>query len=628
MLSRHSLHSVRLIVRQRSRDLSTILIVRFPNRLSLRRIAAVVLSWALSTVVLAAAPATAAAVGPAITSIVPSHGSVVGGEQVTINGSGFTGALNACASKYDIWFGTDLAYGYAINPSSYTVVSDSQINAVVPPNFGGTVDVRVHNLCGTSPVQGGDTFTYDYPPDECTAGSCSLSIGSSEISPVGRVALGFLDGFNTDAGVTITPQDAQLVQALGPRQWRFGQSGLNEPGGGVFGLARSAGALISLDLTSDWENWAHAGDPNNATTPYNDLSTYSSFIYSDVENRIAAGDVPDYFDVWNEPADSGTVNQWLSVFGTAYQAIKAADPTAKVVGPSDAWPLLQSGGHPDTAFYDLSLTDFLDWEMSTGYRFAAISYHEDGTTVTAAPNSSPGVGLPAEPVPGGFRDYWSPAAIGNHVTLVKQLLASYPALAETQVFVNEYGPPYAENIPGWMVGDIASLEQAGADEAMLTCVATCDNYMDGLIGADSEPQMPYWVMQSYSGMSGERVDTSSSAPNLYALATHNDSSETVEALIGRADGCWGGQCPEFQPSSAPQVQVSVTVSIPWNLSAVDVTVYPFANSATNPIGYNDVATEPTPTTTADLPVQNGAVSVPINAVGDGDAFYVTVVPHS
>ena len=48
---------------------------------------------------------------------------------------------------------------------------------------------------------------------------------------------------------------------------------------------------------------------------------------------------------------------------------------------------------------------------------------------------------------GGYRDYWSPAAIATHITAAKALLAQYPALKGTQVFVNEYGPTYAVNVP-------------------------------------------------------------------------------------------------------------------------------------------------------------------------------------
>lgn len=576
--------------------------------------------------------AAAASATPQIKSINPSLGSVLGGQQVTINGSGFRGRGNACASKYDIWFGTDLVHRYAISPSSYQVLTDSQIKATVPANFGGTVDVRVYNACGATPISTADQFTYAYPATQCVSGTCSISIGSKRVGPLAHDALGLLDGVNTDSGLMATVNDGKLIDALHPRQWRLGQAWLGAPSGGVFGLARHAGAQISVDLTSDWMDWAWNGDHARYATPYGALSTYYSFIYNDVKHRIVAGQVPQYFDIWNEPVNAGTVNQWLSVYGTAYRAIKAADPTAQVVGPSLAWPLLTSTGKADTPGQDLSLTDFLNWEVRTGYRLAAVTYHEDGTTVDAAPNSSPGPWLPTEPVPGGYHNYWSPAAIATHVSAAKALIGTYRSLAGTKLFVNEYGPSYADNVPGWMVGDFASLENAGVDQAMLTCPtdAGCSNLFDGLIGWDGAPQMPYWVMRAYSQESGTRLQSSSSGSNWYTLATRVAGAHTIEALVGRADDCWGGtQCPQFHKSSHPAAGLSLSVAVPWSgVSAVDVNFERMPDSATSTIGYNDVATAPAGTTISRVRVRGGIAQVRIPSVGDGDAIYLTVSPSA
>lgn len=588
------------------------------------------LAAAVATLAFGASPGRADATSPSVSSVSPASGSVQGGESVTINGSGFLGAQGTCNGGYDIWFGTDLEHGYAISPANYQVVSDSQIVATAPASFGGTVNVRVHNACGTSPIASSDQFTYEYPTSECVSGSCSVAIGSTSVGTLGHVALGFLDGFNTDSGVTITPHDVALVDALHPQQWRLGQAGLNEPGGGVFGLARQAGAQISLDLTSDWEDWAYTNDRSYYQAPYGDLSTYYSFIYNDVKQRLAAGQVPDYFDVWNEPANTGTVNQWLSVYGTAYDAIEAADPGARVVGPSIASFLIASAGDGDQPGDELSLTDFLNWEISSGVRMAAISWHEDGTTVDAS-DVSPGPGMPTEPDPGGFRDYWSPDAIATHVSQAKALIASYPALSQTQVFVNEYGPTYSINVPGWMVGDFAALEQSGADQGMMTCVdgAACHDLLDGLIGSDGTPQMPYWVTSAYSQMSGDRLATSASGSNLYTLATRVTGSQTVQALIGRADDCWGGQqCPQFHGASDAPAALTLTAALPGSASSANVTFEPLPDSATGQVGANDVPAAPAPIALDDVPVHSGIVTVPLGAVDDGDAFYVTITPNT
>ena len=549
---------------------------------------------------------------------------------MTINGSGFIGSNGSCAGNYQIAFGRDLEHGYAILSSDYQVISDTQISAVVPPNFGGMVSVHVHNSCGWSPLVVADEFTYTYPASQCVSGMCGISIGPAQQATLTHAGVGLLGGFNTDAGVTITPQDMRLVDALHPRQWRIGDAWLGAPGGGIFALARQAGAQITLDLTSDWEDWASVEDPAHVVTPYSDLSTYRSFIYNDVKQRMAANQVPDYFDVWNEPVAGGTVNQWLSVYGAAYQAIKAADPSASVEGPSIDTFLVTSGANPDTPGYELSLTDFLNWEMTTGDRFAAISWHEDGTTVDASP-VAPAPGMATVPLPGGLRDVWSPTAIGSHVSQAKALLAQYPALSGTKIFVNEYGPTYGANIPGWMVGAFQALETAGADQGMLTCAtgSGCSTLLDGLIGLDGSPQMPYWVMLAYSQMTGSRVGTSASGTNLYTLATRVDSSQTIEALIGRADDCAGGdQCPQFHSVSAAPVTLSLSVAIPWPLKSVDVSIQALPDTASNAIGLNDVPTAPQPTVIRGVAVGGGKVNVSVPTVYDGDALYVTVSPST
>ena len=150
------------------------------------------------------------------------------------------------------------------------------------------------------------------------------------------------------------------------------------------------------------------------------------------------------------------------------------------------------------------------------------------------------------------------------------------------MFVNEYGPTYAVNVPGWMVGDFVSLETAGADQGMLTCAnsAGCYNLLDGLIGADGTPQMPYWVMQAYSQMAGSRVPVPNSPSNVYTLATRDDTSQTMEALIGRADDCFGGtECPQFHTVSAGPVNVALSLSIPWAAQAVNVVIHPLPDQA-------------------------------------------------
>ncbi len=81
---------------------------------------------------------------PVVTSITPNSGPTTGGTQVTITGSGFSGATT-------VDFGATAA--------SFTFDSDSQITATSPSGSTGTIDITVTSLSGTSATSTQDSFT-------------------------------------------------------------------------------------------------------------------------------------------------------------------------------------------------------------------------------------------------------------------------------------------------------------------------------------------------------------------------------------------------------------------------------------------------------------------------------------
>lgn len=83
---------------------------------------------------------------PKIEFVSPTNGSISGGNIITIQGSGFTGASTVA-------LGTRPA-------TSFTIISDTQIQAVVPLGTAGTVDVRVTVASQTSPLTRKDFYTY------------------------------------------------------------------------------------------------------------------------------------------------------------------------------------------------------------------------------------------------------------------------------------------------------------------------------------------------------------------------------------------------------------------------------------------------------------------------------------
>ncbi len=570
----------------------------------------------LSNLLGAVSPSTS----PSVSRVTPTSGLVSGGTPVTIYGSNFLGPANACASQKAVFFGADPQYGYPITATSFQVVSNTEIIAVAPPDYGGRVDVQVHNLCGTSqPTPSGDSFTYTYDDaHQCLSGTCQVAVdGTSELGPVGHIANGYNSGYNTDAGTKIPQGVPAMMAALHPQSWRLG-GGL-EPAG-QFWLARNSGAAVSDLLETDWRN---AG---GTIAPWLELPVFSNFVRQDVQQREKAGTAPTYWDVWNEPDDTGTVNQYLSLYQAAYQAIKGVDPNAQVVGPSIGYFLTLPGGNGNNPGGDLDLTTFISFATSHDLRFAAIAYHDEG--------ESPPSGTWGVP-----RNNYTPSTLGADVETLRSILAKYPNLGSPKVFVDEYGPGYSILTPGGMVGSFASLESARVDAANLTCRSPqdCDTMMDGLFTIAGTPQMPYWVVDDYGNLSGQRLATTSSGTNFSALATRNDASSQIQLMVGRHDACGSPPrpslgaglpdmtCPEFQPAVHPPVSASLSVVDPYPGERVQVTVSPLPNSAHNPDGANPVQQPPGPTTTT-LPVASGRVSIPLATVGDGDAYDVVINP--
>ena len=82
---------------------------------------------------------------PAVTSIAPNNGPIVGATAVTITGANFTGAT---------------AVRFGSNTATFTVTSATQIAANSPAGSAGTVDVTVTTQGGTSATSASDQFSY------------------------------------------------------------------------------------------------------------------------------------------------------------------------------------------------------------------------------------------------------------------------------------------------------------------------------------------------------------------------------------------------------------------------------------------------------------------------------------
>jgi hypothetical protein len=102
---------------------------------------------------------------PAVTEVSPGSGPSVGGNTVTVTGTGFTGATA-------VSFGT-------MSATSFTVNSDTSITATAPPGAVGIDDVTVTTPGGTSAISAADQYVY-HPT--CTTTITGANSGNITVS--------------------------------------------------------------------------------------------------------------------------------------------------------------------------------------------------------------------------------------------------------------------------------------------------------------------------------------------------------------------------------------------------------------------------------------------------------------
>ena len=129
--------------------------------------------------------------GTAITGISPASGPTAGGNTVTITGSGFTGATG-------VWFQQFANFTSFIKNASFTVDSDTQITATVPPapgNITGIAQVSVFSPLGPASLlnvyrYAGPTVTSITNPFGPVTGGTTLSIKGTGFTSGATVQFG------------------------------------------------------------------------------------------------------------------------------------------------------------------------------------------------------------------------------------------------------------------------------------------------------------------------------------------------------------------------------------------------------------------------------------------------------
>jgi len=479
----------------------------------------------------------------------------------------------------------------------YAPCTERTIN--LTPGASASVSVRAVNSAGGSAVRLSNTIRVSQP--------CALACVSVDATQSTGPAIGRARGFLHSVGPKTDPA---RIDALDPQHWRV--SGTWNDGLGPE-TAAAHGAKLTYVLSGDWHDQTTTG--GGAAAPWADWDRYRAFIVETMRAVQAAGVDVEYWDVQNEPGGKDgyyaagvkpTTDLLLTQYAIAYETIKATDPKAKVVAPS----LVAYSDRPGESNLPLDLRTFLDYAVTHGLAFDAVSFH-DINYMQGGDVYTP--------------DWWgtAPDEVIRSIDSLRALLAERPSLGSPAILVNEYSDPATTGLPGWSVGRIAALEAANVDQANRTCWGTClDGWLDGLLTGDGETTYPnYWVYASYAEMNGNRAPVTTSNTSVTAFAT-TAADGTVRVLLGRHQGCNPGIqgaeiCPNQHVLDDGEVTLRVRVPSP-TVALVTVAAIPAA-----------AAPLPAPVLKLTLPAAvalDGLITVPLPGVGDGDAWQITIDP--
>jgi len=486
------------------------------------------------------------------------------------------------------------SHGYFRPPTARSVTvsglpGGARVHAVIA-TFGGG---RVLNLSTTTPdvtVSAGLCAT--------VTGACVAADSTQTLGAERHVAQGFLHGL----GLTAT--GVQEMQALHPTSWRITEGSPAE-----MSAVQAFHPVTTALLSDPWWEITYNPQTHAAMSPWENWTAYTNFVKNEVQKRIADGNLPDYWDIQNEPdlaayydpAYPPTAALLEQQFNVAYHAIKSALPTARIVGPSfGGFNLVGDSTH-------LALIDFINYATANNLQFAAISWHENNAGIASLPSMQ----LPV---------------LADHVQMIRTALDSSPVLSGAHIFVNEFDSSATGRLAGWDLGHVIAFEQARVDQANRACYERCMDGGDSLLDpADNQtPRMTYWGRLAYAQMTGNRATTTTSQRDTTAMTSVNSAAKKLTTIITRHHGCSVGgnsACPSgsFVTPTASGA-LSLALRLPSSAAGQRATVSVTTLGAT----VADAPTKPAATVSTVKVNSSSRATVPLSSLADGAAYVVTV----
>jgi len=286
---------------------------------------------------------------------------------------------------------------------------------------------------------------------------------------------------------------------------------------------------------------------------------------------------PDWIWFGLNAGDTSTYDTNRATFFTWWDAIYAEirkdDPTAKIVGPNEAYF--------DTRF----VPDFLAHAKAAGTLPDVFSWHELASTSTAqfATHYSQ------------YRGYETAAGV-----------------SAIPIDITEYGNRRDLSVPGQLVQWIAMFEKAKvyADQAYWDIAG---NYDDLRADGQNTPTGAYWLYYWYARMTGNTVSVTPPSPNatdtLQGVASYDTTKDQAQVLLGGASG------------AANVVVGNVSSSVFGSYVAATV-------EATNWSGYAGAGATPKVISRTVFSTSSGSITVPLTGMNAMSAYRIVLTPSN
>ena len=269
------------------------------------------------------------------------------------------------------------------------------------------------------------------------------------------------------------------------------------------------------------------------------VEKYRDFTHLLVKYAKLMGVPIDYWEVLNEPSPpkvweategGGYWQEFLTLWDTAYEAIRSADPEAKIVGPSH-------GGANATVGGMYSIEPFLAHCKEKGQRLDVLAWHE--LYQNLEPEEQQSV---------------EPDKVHQNIEAIRKLVDSKYAMLDVQeIHIDEWGEGLESTGPGTQVAFFYYMDLAGVSRA---APASYGSFLDGLLigkpaGVYGDrapsvmgrgihryeyiPSTSYWVWVEYAKQEGGvRLATETDDRCVVTLASRHDETREVRALLARA----------------------------------------------------------------------------------------------